>query len=191
MTPQEEQPDASLAAADSQPHRPPRAAPAGLVMAWILVGILAAWGASERKGRMDSAERFRILHQQQTIEQSRTADAAKLVARPGTRLLKLIGENEAANLSATLAWNPQTRDGAVFYVSLPPLPNYRTYHLWVVPASDHPLHAATLPPSPDAGMHAFSLPAAAPAPKRFLITAENPRATTHPSQSVLFRSENL
>lgn len=172
------------------PHR----APVGLVVSCILLGVLAAWGWTERRNRLDWAERFRLFKLEQTWTLSRRAELADFVAQPATRLLHLAGQDEARGLIAAIAWNPDLREGSLFFGPLPPLANQQTYQIWAV-VPDQPQASAasggTFGPSPDAGVFTFHLGRAGPPPDRFLITAEPPGGADHPGAKILFKGENL
>jgi len=151
-------PTASPHAAPARTRRRPwlpLAAAAGLALA-VGIGLYARTLRSAIDGERDLRQDLqgRLLAERRTREdlEARLAgmeQAMGTLTAPGTRAVTLAGLESAPGASARAFLDPPRRQILLFVYNLPPLPEGRTYQLWVIVGKQPPVSAGTFDVRPD------------------------------------------
>jgi hypothetical protein len=125
----------------------------------------------------------KLGQEQNATNSSRTAeqfaagmneDMGRLMADPQTQLVRLSSGNQLA-ADASIAWNAQRQDGALFCDSLPVLPASQAYEIWAIDGSDKGAKVVEVRPEPGVSVYPFHYSESGGKLAKFELTAGKDR----------------
>jgi len=123
-----------------EPHTPSRNEWAGpLVVACLALGLVMGWGNYELRYRVRDSQMVSRYRHDLDLVLAEDSKLGILLADPRTKIMRLDGTDVPQGPAtpirdASLAWNNDRQQGALFCSSLAPLPSGQVYQVWLIPS---------------------------------------------------------